>query len=146
MWRSGVSDVSLIGMSQLAFDVPREGCSAPSTPDDHSSWPAHVSTTAAFQLTHDNAVESAGGYGVGWTLTAYDQGRWCWSMSLASRGAAVSARARVAQAVAVRVLAEQGVAVHGWVVDSAEDDSPMFRAWLRHSSSAGPVLPASTTA
>src|SRR3954452_2461070 len=143
MWHSGVS---LIGLSQLVFDAPREGCSPTSTPDDHSSWPAHVSTTVAFQLTHDNALESAGGYGVGWTLTAYDQGRWCWSTSLASRGAAVSASARVAQAVAVRVLVEQGVAVHGWVVDVAEDESPMFRARLRHSSSAGPVLTASTTA
>src|SRR4051794_9406009 len=76
----------------------------------------------------DNALKSAGGYGVGWTLTAYHQGRWCWSTSLASRGAADSASARVAQAVAVRVLAEQGVAVHGWVADSAEDESPKFRA------------------
>jgi hypothetical protein len=80
MWRSGVSDVSLIGMSQLVFDVPGEDRNAPSTPDDHSSWPAHLSATAAFQLTHDNALDLEGGYGVGcWMLTAYHRGRWCWS-------------------------------------------------------------------
>jgi hypothetical protein len=35
-------------------------------------------------------------------------------MALAARGAGAHASARVAQAVAVRVLTEQGVAVEGW--------------------------------
>lgn len=45
-----------------------------------------------------------------------------WSTPLARHGAGPRATQRVAQAVAVRVLHELGVAVHGWVPEPARPD------------------------
>lgn len=58
----------------------------------------------------------------GWTLRCRRGPRVAWSMPLAPRGAAPRARPAVAQAVAVRVLTEQGVSVRGWspVADPVE--------------------------
>lgn len=50
----------------------------------------------------------------GWSLLCRRAGRVAWSMPLAPRGAAPRVRPAVAQAVAVRVLTEQGVFVSGW--------------------------------
>jgi hypothetical protein len=65
----------------------------------------------------------------GWTLSALRGPRCSWSMSLAGRGAAATAPPRVAKAVALRVLAEQGVPVVAWA-GSGGGDQPIFRALL----------------
>lgn len=57
----------------------------------------------------------------GWSLLCRRGGRVSWSMPLAPRGAAPRVRPAVAQAVAVRVLTEQGVFVSGWNQVPARD-------------------------
>ena len=52
-----------------------------------------------------------------------------WSTPLLSRGAAVTAPPRVAQAVAVRVLTDLGLQVRAWHNVSGADQ-PMYRAQL----------------
>ena len=78
----------------------------------------------------------------GWSLLCRRGGRVSWSMPLAPRGAAPRVRPAVAQAVAVRVLTEQGVFVSGWnhVPDDRADDQAgeHFVARRPH---AAPVLP-----
>jgi hypothetical protein len=63
----------------------------------------------------------------GWTLSALRGPRCTWSMPLAGRGAAATAPPRVAKAVALRVLAEQGVPVVAWA-GGGGGDRPIFRA------------------
>ncbi len=70
--------------------------------------------TASFVLVFNDPSTPAPGYGLGWTLTAWDGPRRAWSLPLAGRGAGVGAQGRIAQAVAVRVLTEHGVFVAGW--------------------------------
>ncbi|HSK59132.1 MAG TPA: hypothetical protein VK935_08780 [Actinomycetospora sp.] len=77
-------------------------------------------------------------YGLGWTLITRHHPRWCISMSLAARGAGADAPTRVAQAVAVRVLVEQGWIVDTWIAEDDHDTGPgeqaglvVFRARLR---------------
>jgi hypothetical protein len=65
---------------------------------------------------------------------------WSWSTALAARGAGAHAPARVAQAVAVRVLSEHGVAVGGWSASEPPNPSAhpvSYRARLAPSSPAG---------
>lgn len=81
-------------------------------------------------LVCDPLVGHGGRVGTGWVLEAWERGRRGWSEPLAGRGAAPSAAARVAQAVAVRVLGGHGVAVRDWHPAGAED-RPVFRARLR---------------
>ncbi|PVZ15046.1 hypothetical protein [Actinomycetospora cinnamomea] len=57
----------------------------------------------------------------GWSLQCVRRGRVAAAIPLAPRGAAPRVRAAVAQAVAVRVLAERGVFVSGW---NQLDDGP----------------------
>jgi hypothetical protein len=65
----------------------------------------------------------------GWMLLALHGYRRQWAMPLLARGAAVTAPPRVAQAVAVRVLADLGVHVRAWHgVGSA--DQPVYQAEL----------------
>lgn len=52
--------------------------------------------------------------GPGWTVLATHASRWSWAIRLDAHGAAHDAPARVAQAVAVRVLAEHAIDVEGW--------------------------------
>jgi hypothetical protein len=52
--------------------------------------------------------------GPGWTVLATHASRWSWTIRLDAHGAAHDAPARVAQAVAVRVLAEHAIGVEGW--------------------------------
>jgi len=141
--------MSLIDMSQLIFRGRGEGSRPPQEPD-HAPSPAERSDpTVVYLLTHEAPCDPAEGYRLGWTLSAHYEGPWCWSTSLAPRGAAPSAGAHVAQAVAVRVLTEQGIAVQGWSVDSDDDQSnpTRFRAVHSRSSSdeqrpdAGPATP-----
>jgi hypothetical protein len=56
----------------------------------------------------------------GWSLHCRREGRVVQSVPLAPRGAAPRVRPAVAQAVAVRVLAERGVFVSGW--NQADDE------------------------
>jgi hypothetical protein len=65
----------------------------------------------------------------GWMLLALHGQRRYWSMPLLGRGAAITAPARVAQAVAVRVLNDLGVHVHAWH-DGGSADRPVYRAEL----------------
>lgn len=67
-----------------------------------------------YVLVHNDPADPVPGYWVGWALIACDDTGWSWGTSLAARGAGALASARVAQAVSVRVLAEQGVVVEGW--------------------------------
>ncbi len=57
----------------------------------------------------------------GWSLHCRREGRVVRSIPLAPRGAAPRVRPAVAQAVAVRVLAERGVFVSGW--NQADDEA-----------------------
>jgi hypothetical protein len=57
--------------------------------------------------------------GPGWTVMATHANRWSWTIRLDAHGAAHDAPARVAQAVAVRVLAEHDIDVEGWRPDDA---------------------------
>jgi hypothetical protein len=92
-----------------------------------SLWPAVTAT--ASPATVEGAAAASGGAG-GWMLLALDGQRRHWSMPLLSRGAAVTAPPRVAQAVAVRVLTELGVYVRAWHgAGSADED--MYRAELK---------------
>lgn len=50
----------------------------------------------------------------GWTLMAGQGTAWWWAASLAAHGAGDLAEARVAKAVALRVLADRGVVVLAW--------------------------------
>jgi hypothetical protein len=63
-----------------------------------------------------------------------------WSMPLFSRGAAITAPPRVAQAVAVRVLSDLGLHVRAW--RTAGGDQPMYRAELEAPPEPTPALPA----
>ncbi len=74
----------------------------------------------AYTLVYNDPAHPVVGYGVGWALIARYDTKWEWGTSLAGRGAGALAPARVAQAVAVRVLAEQGVRVEGWADTSPE--------------------------
>jgi hypothetical protein len=74
------------------------------------------------------ATATGGGAG-GWMLLALHGQRRHWSMPLLSRGAAMTAPPRVAQAVAVRVLNDLGVHVRAWH-GYASADQPKYRAEL----------------
>jgi hypothetical protein len=72
---------------------------------------------------------TASGGAEGWMLLALRGQRQHWSTPLLSRGAAVTAPPRVAQAVAVRVLTDLGLQVRAWHNVSGADQ-PMYRAQL----------------
>jgi hypothetical protein len=101
---------------------------------DADGAPERPTSPPVFALVYYDPDVPGAGCPVGWTLTArYDTG-WCWSTSLAARGAGAHATTRVAQAVAVRVLTEQGVAVEGWAdpdPDPASHDQTAGRVSFR---------------
>src|SRR4051812_24598253 len=126
----GVREMSLIGMS--SFDgvaCPRDpaallagaqdGDPVVGTPDA----PDTVVYLLVYSAPEGPAEGDAGG---GWTLLARHDTGWGWTRSLAAHGAGVHAAARVAKAVAVRVLSGQGVAVESWA-----DDQPAHPAVFR---------------
>jgi hypothetical protein len=76
----------------------------------------------------------------GWSLHCRRGGRVLRSIPLAPRGAAPRVRPAVAQAVAVRVLAERGVFVSGWnQADDGVRDVVRFVARRPHGADALPV-------
>jgi len=80
----------------------------------------------------------------GWSLLCRRGGRVSWAMPLAPRGAAPRARPAVAQAVAVRVLTEQGVFVSGWNHVAADDrgaDPDHDEHFVARRPHGAPVLP-----
>lgn len=91
----------------------------------------------AYRLVYSPSEEAIGGFGIGWTLVGSSTGGWRRTMALAARGAGAQARPRVAKAVAVRVLAQQGVAVEAWADDRSADEQPagqmVFLAVVRQS-------------
>lgn len=73
----------------------------------------------------------------GWSLHCRREGRVVRSIPLAPRGAAPRVRPAVAQAVAVRVLAERGVFVSGWnQADDGDRDVVRFVARRPHGADA----------
>jgi hypothetical protein len=125
--------MSLIGMS--SFD----GVACPRIPaallagaqdGDPAVGSPNAPDTVAYLLVYSAPEGPAGSdAGGGWTLLARHDTGWGWSRSLAAHGAGAHAPARVAKAVAVRVLSGQSIAVESWV-----DDQPahprVFRARL----------------
>jgi hypothetical protein len=103
-------------------------------PDSARDADGAPTAPAVYTLVYENSDALGTGCPVGWMLSArYDTG-WCWSTSLDARGAGAHAAVRVAQAVAVRVLTEQGVAVEGWADPErgdASDDQPAGRVSFR---------------
>jgi hypothetical protein len=90
-------------------------------PDGPSGTPP-PSAAVEYMLVHNSTQIPIAGNGQGWTLIARYDG-WCWSTALAARGAGAHAAVRVAQAVAVRVLAEQGVAVTSWSIVAPDTEA-----------------------
>lgn len=80
-------------------------------------------------LIYNDPADPAGPYGQGWTLVAWQGTERRWSIALAAHGANGVAEARVAKAVAVRVLNDRGVRVEGWS-DGFVSGLPMHRAVL----------------
>jgi hypothetical protein len=112
------------------------------TPDHASDAenPPAPRPAAVYMLVGNDPHDQATGYPGGWTLSAHHDTGWSWSTPLSARGAGAHASPRVAQAVAVRVLSEHGVAVGGWSASEPPDSSAhpvSFRARLAPSSPAG---------
>jgi hypothetical protein len=131
--------MNLIDVPQFELVEPRLGPRPNSAPDDDRAPGAD--RPAVYTLAYHDPDTPGAGHPVGWTLVArYDMG-WCWSTSLGARGAGAHAAARVAQAVAVRVLTEQGVAVEGWSDpehgNTSDDQTPAIVSFR-----ARPVVPA----
>ena len=85
---------------------------------------AHVS----YLLVFDPPADTSGRHGRGWTLVSYRLGLRCGSVALDAHGAGANASPRVAKAVAVRVLARQGVATRGWHDLELADQFGAYRA------------------
>ncbi len=115
-------DSGSIAAPETAHDADREN-DAPAPRTEHAT---------AYMLVYNDPAHPTTGYGVGWALIARHDSRWYWGISLAARGAGALAPARVAQAVAVRVLAEQDVRVEGWTGTGPEQPEGVagFRARL----------------
>jgi hypothetical protein len=88
---------------------------------------------AGYVLVYNPPDAPAPGHRRGWTLHARPARPRDWSTSLAGHGAGIHTGPRAAKAVAVRVLADRGVAVSGWA-DRPDVTSPgivMFTARTR---------------
>ena len=64
--------------------------------------------------------------GPGWSVLAAHGSRWSWSIGLDAHGAAFGAPPPVAQAVAVRVLADHAIRIEGW--DPPDPDARAYVA------------------
>jgi len=123
-------DLDVIGLRDLA-------AAAPPAREPRVVAPPRPDAAAEYELVREPLT-----YAEGWALVCRRGGRVAWSIPLAPRGAAPRVRPTVAQAVAVRVLAEQGVFVSGWNhVDDGDQDGEFrrFAARLPHGASALPV-------
>jgi len=118
-------DLDVIGLRDLA-------AGAPPAADPRVVVPP--ATTTEYELVSEPLTHSEG-----WSLLCRRGGRVTWSIPLAPRGAAPRVRPAVAQAVAVRVLSEQGVFVSGWNQvddgDDADGEARRFAARLPHGAS-----------
>jgi hypothetical protein len=85
-----------------------DSVSAPTSPT--------VDVGVTYLLVHsgDDPEGSMRRHGPGWTVLATHADRWSWTIRLDAHGAAHDAPARVAQAVAVRVLADHAIDIEGW--------------------------------
>ncbi|MDD7916326.1 hypothetical protein [Actinomycetospora callitridis] len=106
-------DLDVIGLRDLA-------AAAPPTADPRVVVPPVAATE--YELVSEPLA-----YAEGWSLVCRRGGRVAWSIPLAPRGAAPRVRPAVAQAVAVRVLSEQGVFVSGWNHMDDGDDTDGYR-------------------
>lgn len=110
-----------------------------------------------YRLVRDTPAGSPDS-GNGWTLVGELTEGWCWTIALSARGASADAGPRIAKAVAVRVLAQQGVTVDAWADDEHAEthqtgrtaEGPAngrlaFRAVLRPASGAVPEPRGATT-
>lgn len=104
--------MSLLGLRRMppAAPAPRVEHTPASSPDGAGSGQGGLGHV----LVYNPPDAPAPGYRRGWTLAARPAGPRDWSTSLAGHGAGLHTGPRVAKAVAVRVLAERGVAVDGW--------------------------------
>ena len=151
--------MGLIGLSSFDFVVrPRDPVALPATaPDDTAAAGAPIIRPSAvvylliYNPPEGPAVPTSPEVPLagGWTLLARRDPGWGWSRSLAAHGASAHAPARVAKAVAVRVLTSYGVAVEGWTNDKPADqpaaqptDPVVFRARLAPAQSAAHPTPA----
>ena len=118
-------DLDVIGLRDLAV-------AAPPAPDPRV-------VVAPVAVTEYELVSEPLAYAEGWSLLCRRGGRVAWSIPLAPRGAAPRVRPAVAQAVAVRVLSEQGVFVSGWNHiddgDGTDGETRRFAARLPHGAS-----------
>lgn len=94
---------------------------------------------AGYVLVYNPPDEPAPGHRRGWTLHARPARPRDWSAPLAGHGAGVHTGPRAAKAVAVRVLADRGVAVSGWaeLADPEGRGIVMFTARTRPDPRAG---------
>ena len=81
----------------------------------------------SYLLVHNPPLDPTDGVGLGWSLVVFESGRRRRAINLAAHGAAATAHSSVAQAVATRVLADQGVDARGWSVAEPGDlaDAPV---------------------
>ncbi|GAA4735089.1 hypothetical protein [Actinomycetospora chibensis] len=118
-------DLDVIGLRDLAVAAP--------APDPRVVVPPVA--VSEYELVSEPLT-----YAEGWSLLCRRGGRVAWSIPLAPRGAAPRVRPAVAQAVAVRVLSEQGVFVSGWNHidggDGTDGETRRFVARLPHGASA----------
>jgi hypothetical protein len=113
--------MSLIDVPQVELLEPGQGPTPRLRPDADSA-PGRQPGPAVYALVYHDPDALGAGLPGGWTLTARYNTGWCWSVSLAARGAGTRAAALVAQAVAMRILTEQGVAIEGWAGPEHESD------------------------
>jgi hypothetical protein len=83
--------------------------------------PAEPHTSASYTLVYNPPDGPTGDHGLGWSLVAYGHGRRRWSTNLATHGAPATADLELAQTVASRVLADQGVQAGRWVSTQPDD-------------------------
>ena len=74
----------------------------------------------AILLIYNDPEAPSDTYGLGWTLTAWRGAELQWSVALEAHGVGLLAEARVAKAVAARVLLDRGVRVEDWSEDVVE--------------------------
>lgn len=83
-----------------------------------------------YLLVFNPPDDAADTHGLGWSLVTYRRGNRCGSLNLAAHGANATAGPRVGKAVAVRVLADQGIAVRGWRELEPADQFGAYQAEL----------------
>lgn len=124
--------VSLLGWRSWGRPLSDDASTATAAPAGGPEASSGEPDAATHLLVYNDPDDPAEHLGMGWTLITHPDRARSRTMSLAARGAGAHAPARVAQAVAVRVLGEQGVDVAGWDDAGARDHTEVttFRARL----------------